>query len=87
MSEQRQTVAGGPGTPGHPEIEELAALIDGMCGTSEASRLRAHLASCSECYEVFAETLHLLEDLRMAEEPPKVVSFPKLWSFWSVLRR
>jgi hypothetical protein len=68
MSEQLQAVAGGPGTPGHPELEELAALIDGHCGDADAARIRTHLASCEECYEVFSETLHLQEDLR--EEDP-----------------
>jgi hypothetical protein len=45
-------------------LEELAALIDGRLPTAEAARVRAHLASCEDCYEVFAETLHLQEELR-----------------------
>jgi hypothetical protein len=91
MSEQLQAVSGGPGRPGHPELEELAALIDGQCGTAEAARLRAHLASCAECYEVFSETLHLQEDLREEEEAAgDIVPFPfetrrKVWPRWVAL--
>lgn len=55
-------------------MEELAALIDGRLPTAEAARVRAHLASCEDCYEVFAETLHLQEELRRSEGG--VVLFP-----------
>ncbi len=63
-------------------------MIDGQCGAAEAARLRAHLASCAECYEVFSETLHLQEDLREEEETTgDVVPFPfetrrKVWPRW-----
>jgi hypothetical protein len=75
--------------PGHPELEELAALIDGRCRAAEAARIRAHLASCAECYEVFSETLHLQEELRKDEEPAgDVAPFPfktrrKVWPRWA----
>jgi hypothetical protein len=73
---------------GHPELEELAALIDGQCGAADAGRLRAHLASCGECYEVFSETLHLQEDLREEEapglglDPFPFETRPKVWPRW-----
>jgi hypothetical protein len=86
MSEQQlQALAGGPGAPGHPELEELAALIDGQCANADAVRIRAHLASCEECYEVFSETLHLQEDLR-EEEGGVVVALEsrrKTWPLWA----
>jgi len=88
MSEQLQAVSGGPGRVGHPELEELAALIDGQCGAADANRLRAHLASCAECYEVFSETLHLQEDLREEEapglglDPFPFETRPKVWPHW-----
>lgn len=56
------------GTPAeperHPELEELAALIDGRASAEAAARLRSHLASCAECREVFFETV----DFVLAEE-------------------
>jgi hypothetical protein len=76
MSEQPQAAPGGPDRAGHPELEELAALIDGRLPTAEAARVRAHLASCEDCYEVFAETLHLQEDLRGEEELEWVAASP-----------
>jgi hypothetical protein len=94
MSEQLQAVTGGPGgpgRPGHPELEELAALIDGRCRAVEAARIRAHLASCAECYEVFSETLHLQEELRKDEEPAwgldpfPFETRPKVWPRWVAL--
>jgi hypothetical protein len=48
-------------------LEELAALADGRCRSADAARVRAHLSSCEECYEVFLETVQLLEEL---EDPP-----------------
>jgi hypothetical protein len=58
-------------------LEELAALIDGRLPTAEAARVRAHLASCEDCYEVFAETLHLQEELRGEEEAKRdVAAYP-----------
>lgn len=91
MSEQLQAVTGGPGRPGHPELEELAALIDGRCRAAEAARIRAHLASCAECYEVFSETLHLQEELREDEKPAwgldpfPFETRPKVWPRWAAL--
>ncbi len=52
------------GPDGHPELEDLAALIDGRVSADTAARLRSHLASCAECREVFFETI----DFVRAEE-------------------
>src|SRR3990172_5147640 len=37
----------------HPELEELAALIDGKLSPDERTSIMGHLASCERCYEVF----------------------------------
>jgi putative zinc finger protein len=47
---------------GHPELEELAALIDGRLSAERAARVRAHLATCAECREVFFETVDFVRD-------------------------
>jgi putative zinc finger protein len=64
---------------GHPELEELAALIDGRLPTQDAARVRAHLGSCEECYEVFSETLKLQEELGAEGQ---VVPFEKRRRGW-----
>jgi len=49
---------GAPAGPDeHPELEELAALIDGRLSEDAAATLRSHLGSCAECREVFFETV------------------------------
>lgn len=54
----RDNSHGGPAGPeGHPELEEMAALIDGRLSEERAASLRSHLASCAECREVFFETV------------------------------
>lgn len=40
----------------HPEVEEIAALLDGRLEGEERGRLISHLADCGDCYEIFAET-------------------------------
>lgn len=47
---------------GHPELEELAALIDGRLSAGRAVHVRAHLASCEECREVFFETVDFVRE-------------------------
>ncbi|HZF11259.1 MAG TPA: zf-HC2 domain-containing protein [Thermoanaerobaculia bacterium] len=41
----------------------LLVDADDRCRSADAARVRAHLASCEECYEVFLETVQLLEEL------------------------
>jgi len=50
----------GPGE--HPELEELAALIDNRLSGERAARVRSHLATCAECREVFFETVDFVLD-------------------------
>lgn len=51
--------AGNAGTFEHPELEILAAYVDGRLSSAERARVAAHLASCEDCFEVFAETVRL----------------------------
>ncbi|HEX2253236.1 MAG TPA: zf-HC2 domain-containing protein [Thermoanaerobaculia bacterium] len=44
----------------HPEI--LAAFLDGNLRGAERSRVVAHLAACEDCYEVFSDSAHILEE-------------------------
>jgi hypothetical protein len=46
----------------HPELEDLAAYIEGKLSPSERNRIAGHLASCEDCYEVFTETIRALEE-------------------------
>jgi hypothetical protein len=80
--------SGGPGSAGHPDLEELAALVDGRLPALLAGRVRTHLADCEECYEVFAETLHLQEELREDDASGEVFTFPRevprqVWPQWA----
>jgi len=48
------------GGTGHPELEELAALLDGKLSAEEEASLRAHLAHCEPCLALLAETASFL---------------------------
>ncbi len=68
-----------------PDLEDLAALADGRLAEKERARVLDHVAGCEACYEVFAETARLREDLATSEEatedPPRsaaVLTFPVL---------
>jgi hypothetical protein len=57
--------------PAHcPDLEDIAALIDGRLTARERARITEHLAGCESCYEVFAGTAHILEDSRDEELVP-----------------
>ena len=64
----------GSGPTEHPELEEIAALVDGRLPAPRAERLRSHLASCAECREVFLETVDFVREEeaegREADQPP-----------------
>jgi putative zinc finger protein len=65
-----------PPPQGHwPTAEELAAYIDGTLEKAEAKRITEHLASCEECYSVYAETLQFQLESEPVEAG-KVVQFP-----------
>lgn len=66
-----------PPPQGHwPSAEELAAYIDGTLEKAEAKRITEHLASCEECYSVYAETLRFQLESEPAPETGKLVQFP-----------
>lgn len=52
----------GSGPTGHPELEEIAALVDGKLAAPRAERLRSHLASCAECREMFFGTIDFVRE-------------------------
>jgi CHAT domain-containing protein len=52
----------------HPHPGLIAAYADGRLTGSEAARVEEHLADCSECYEVFAETVAFTQE-EEKEEP------------------
>lgn len=58
-----------------PSAEDLAAYIDGVLPKDEAARITEHLASCEECYEVYAGAVRFQLD---SEPIPKgeVIAFP-----------
>lgn len=59
MRELKYEVVGG-GSSGHPELEEIAAYLDGRLSRSERAGITRHLSVCDECLELFAETKHNL---------------------------
>jgi Putative zinc-finger len=65
--------------PGHVDLEDLAALIDGRLPAGDCSRVRAHLAECGDCYEIFADVVRFKEAEGEEEEGSghgKVKPFP-----------
>ena len=52
MDETRQT----PIREGCPDLETIAAYVDGRLEGTEKAEMEAHLASCDDCYSMFAET-------------------------------
>ncbi len=59
----------GVGRPGaHPDLRLLAAHAERRLLGDEAARMDEHVAGCSECYEVFAETVQF--GLAEADEAP-----------------
>ncbi len=59
-----------------PSLEDLAAFLDGRLPAERRAEIVAHLASCEECFEIFAgaadsldETLGIEDDALVVEEP------------------
>jgi hypothetical protein len=53
-----------------PELEDLAAFLDGKLTAEERAHITEHLASCEGCYEVFAGTARFMEDTRDQQSLP-----------------
>lgn len=43
----------------HPELEDLAAYIEGKLSPAERDAITAHLAECDECFQVFSEAVRI----------------------------
>src|SRR6202035_4095213 len=71
----REAASNEADTAEHPEAEALAAFADGGLAPEERAAVRAHLARCAECYEVFAETLRFQRELQPASREG-VLPFP-----------
>jgi len=67
----------------HPELETLAAFVDGRLPGAERTRVVEHLASCDDCLEVVAETAEVQEELdEEASSPGQVIRHPGAWRRW-----
>jgi Putative zinc-finger len=47
-----------------PDLEYIAAFLDGTLPADQRQRLTEHLASCESCYEIFAGTARFQDDQR-----------------------
>lgn len=59
-----------PSTHPCPDLEDLAAFADGRLAAGRRAAVVEHLASCEGCYEVYAETLRVSEELAAVEDEP-----------------
>lgn len=76
-----------------PDLEDLAALLDGKLTARERARVTEHVAGCESCYEIFAGTAHILEDSRDEQlvpaaprrpfERPRVARAPRPQVWWA----
>ncbi|MFN8096510.1 MAG: hypothetical protein U0599_30575, partial [Vicinamibacteria bacterium] len=62
-----------PAGGGHPDAGTIAAHVERRLPRDEASRVDAHLAACSSCYEVFAEAARF----RLEEDGEDGVAAPQ----------
>ena len=51
----------------HPELETVAAFVDGRLAGDERRRMVEHLASCDDCQELVTETVLLLREPAAAD--------------------
>ncbi len=68
----------GSGPAEHPELEEIATLVDGRLSKARAARLRRHLAACDECREVFLDVVDLVCEKDEEEAPERKPDQPPL---------
>jgi len=66
---------GGPDRSPHPDPGLIAAHVEGRLSGSEAARMDEHLAGCSTCYAVFADTASFTLDEEPVPRPGRVVPF------------
>lgn len=69
-----------------PDPETLAAFIDRRLPDAERRRVTEHLSECPDCYEIFVDTVRVLEDEPggveegSGEEPAAAPVRPGLWA-------
>ena len=56
------------GTDGCPDLETIAAYLDGRLGEDERAAIANHLATCESCYFVFSEAAQI--NAAVAEPTP-----------------
>ena len=69
-----------------PDLEALAALVDGQLEKGIRLHIIDHLGECSRCRAIFSESIRLLysdksapsDDPFQAEEPPSRLKKPRL---------
>ena len=44
-----------------PDLETIAAYLDGRLTERERARVTAHLADCEDCYALFSESARVIE--------------------------
>lgn len=54
---------------GCPDLETLAAFVDGTLAVPERRQVVVHLADCERCFEVTSETMHSEGELEEETEP------------------
>jgi len=69
---------------GCPELEAIAACVDGRLAGPEKAEMEAHLASCDDCFAIFSETARSEAELGKPEAPAAVVR-PRFGRRWIVL--
>jgi CHAT domain-containing protein len=72
-----------PVPPAHPTADMIAAHAERRLSGVEAARMDEHLASCSECYETFAETARFVldEEEPVAPRQAKILAFVRRPAF------
>lgn len=73
-----------PAPPAHPATDAIAAHAEGRLSGAEAARMDEHLASCSECYETFTETVRFAleeEEEEIAPNRAKILPFVRRPAF------
>jgi CHAT domain-containing protein len=70
---------GVPRHGGHPDAATIAAHVERRLSRSEAARVDEHLASCSACYELFAETVRFQIDEEAGEDVPPAGGVVRPW--------
>ncbi len=67
----------GGGSSAHPELEEIAAYLDGQLSRVERAGITRHLSVCTECLELFTETAHVLRETSAETAGGDVVPFAR----------